>query len=155
MQSRILINSYVIDFIDIEFDSDNIKSVIKLETDKVLQSLKNDALKDWEIRFNFTYNTGNNIFIYKKLKSELADKFKEITIHIPIPRKEVVSWGVRKEQHIYDDNHFDKIIKNFDCLDVDYSKFHNRRDYILNCMRRAIKFCFENGFTINGIKVKI
>ncbi len=137
-------------------DSTELCSIIKNETEKIIQLVKNEKLIDWEICLRFCYNNVKQILIYSKNKSYPKEKYKDITIHIPMPIKSKVEWGVELEQHIYgNENHLDNMIKKFICLDVDYSKFVNRRDYILDCMRRAVKSCFENGFTINGIKVKI
>jgi hypothetical protein len=154
MQSRILDSSYVIDFIGSGFDSQVICSKIKLEADKIVESIKDEKLKDWEVHFIFRYNNVKQILIYTQGRSYPKEKYKEITIHIPIPTIDIISWGVTKDQHIYDSNHLDKKIKNFDCLEVVFSKYENREDYIMDCMRRAIKFSFDNGFTINGIKLK-
>jgi len=156
MKTRILNSSLVIDFIDIDFNSDEIKAVVKSETDEVAKSIKNEILKDWEVKFVFTYNYVKQILIYSKNRSHPVEKYKEVVIHIPIPTIDKAPWGVKKEQHIYKaDDHLDKIIKNFDYLDVNFKNYTNRTDYILDCMRRSIKFCFEKGFTINGVKVKV
>jgi len=40
-------------------------------------------------------------------------------------------------------------------LDVNFSKFSNRQDYILDCMRRVVKFCFGKGFAVNGVQVRL
>jgi len=155
MQSRILDSSYVVDFIGFGFDSADICAKIKVETDKILSSIDDKKLNNWEVHFIYRYNNVKQILIYTKGKSYPIEKYKEITIHIAIPLKEKVPWGVDLTQHIYkNENHLDNMIKNFNCLDVDYSKFTDRKDYILNCMERSIKFCFKKGFTVNGVKIK-
>ncbi|HWJ27970.1 MAG TPA: Imm9 family immunity protein [Flavisolibacter sp.] len=156
MQIRILDSAMITDFINDGFDSKEVCSKIKLETEKLIFSIKEDKLNDWEVCFRFVYNNVKQILIYTKDKSYKVEKYKDITIHIPIPTKEKVFWGVNINQHIYEsESHLDHLLKNFLLLDVDYSKFDNRKEYIINCMQRAIKFCFENGFTLNGIFVKI
>lgn len=136
-------------------DTAELCSIIKTEVEKIIEPFNSEKIDLWNLCFSFRYNYLRQILIYTKEKSDTKLKSKEITIHIPIPIKEQVFWGVNKSQHIYEsENHLDHIIKNFICLNVDYSKFDNRSDYILDCMRRAIKSCFENGFTINGVKLK-
>lgn len=154
MKSRILHSSYVINFLDEGFNSEEISKILKPEVDNVLSDFKNEAIKDWEIHFVFTYTNVKGILIYRKSQSYPKEKYKDIVIHIPIPTNDIVSWGVDVSQHIYDKNHLDKIIKNFSCLEVSFSKFTDRKSFLLDCMRRSIKFCIEEGFVINGIKVK-
>jgi Immunity protein 9 len=154
MKSRVLHSSYVIDFLDIDFSSNEISQVLELETDEILKQVKNDSLKDWKVQFRGIYGKGLSIRIFKKMPSYPKDRQKEITVHIPIPTSDVVSWGVNPDQQIEVARHPNEA-KNAALLDVNFSDFANRTDYILNCFRRAINFCFEDGFTINGVKVKI
>jgi hypothetical protein len=154
MKVRVLDSALIEDFT--YEDSAELCSIIKTETEKIIEPFNSEKLNDWDIYFSFRYNYVKQILIYTKEKSNTKARNKEITIHIPMPIKEQAFWGVDKSQHIYDnENHLDHLIKNFICLDVDYSKFNNRNDYILDSMRRAIKSCFENGFTINGVKIKV
>jgi len=50
---------------------------------------------------------------------------------------------------------FDKLKKNFTPLGVNYAAFSNRTDYILDSMRRGIRHSFNDGFTVNKMKVKL
>lgn len=151
---RVLDSALIEDFI--YEDTTELCSVVKAEIENIIEPFVSEKLDEWNLYFSFRYNYLKQILIYTREKSDAKMKSKEITIHIPIPIKEQALWGVDKSQHIYDnENHLDHIIKNFICLDVNYSKYDNRSDYILDCMRRAIQSCFENGFTINGVKIKI
>src|SRR5437879_1409596 len=112
MRLKILDSSYVVNFNGFGFDSENVRSIIKSETDKIISTITNEKLKDWEIQFIFRYNHTNQILIYTRGKSYSKEKYKEITIHIPIPIKDKVPWGVSLEQHIYKDaNHLNDLIK--------------------------------------------
>lgn len=156
MNVRVLDSAMIVDFMGEGFESEKICSTIKTEAEKSIAQIKSETLNDWEVCFRFLYNNVRQILIYTKNKSYPKEKYKEIITHIPMPTIDKVRWGVDKGQHVYEnENHLDHLLKNFECLDVDYSKFNNREDYILDCMRRAIKLCFEKGFTINGVKVKI
>ncbi|TRX00129.1 Imm9 family immunity protein [Flavobacterium gawalongense] len=155
MKSRVLFSSYVIDFLDIDFNSNLIEEIIKDETDEVLQNVKDENLEDWEVVFLFRFNNTERILISKnRFGSVASQKQKEIIIHIPIPMKDVVSWGVNNEQHVYKDaTHLNHLMNNFNTLEVDFNDFNNRTDYIIDSARRVVKFCFENGFTVNGVKI--
>ncbi|TAF44773.1 MAG: hypothetical protein EAZ64_06020 [Sphingobacteriales bacterium] len=155
MKSRILSSSYIIDFEDIGFNSDDINKKVKKETDNILKSIDSEMLTGWEVHFIFRFNNVKNILIYSKGKSYPIERYKEITVHIPIPMIDTVFWGVNKEQQIYQVDHLDNIIKNFDCIEVGFNTFNNRADYILDSMKKAIKFCFNKGFTVNGFKIKV
>ncbi|OJW38562.1 MAG: hypothetical protein BGO54_21865 [Sphingobacteriales bacterium 46-32] len=153
---RVLDSAYISDFIDAGFSGNEIRSVVKNYAEKFSDKVVNEKLNDWEVTFRFRYNHVKQILIYLKERSYPVEKYKEITIHIPIPVKGNVPWGVDLEQYLYkDENYLNKLMKNFHCLDVDYLAFNNRQDYMINCMCRAVEYCFTEGFTINGIKVKL
>ncbi|MDF7821458.1 Imm9 family immunity protein [Runella sp. MFBS21] len=140
MESRITHTSYISHFLDVGFDSIKISKLLKQEIDNALEKNNFSIQNDWVIQFRATYSTGKKLLVSKnKFGSYSADKIKEITIPIPIPTAHIVPWGIDKEQFTYDDEHCDKIIANFWTLDVDFYKYSNREEYILDCLRRAIK----------------
>lgn len=155
MKSKILFSSYVIDFLDIDFNSNVIEEIIKDQTDEVLQNVKDESCKDWEVVFLFRFNNTERILISKnRFGSVVSQKKKEIIIHIPIPMKNIVSWGVNDEQYVYKDaTHLNNLLKNFNTLEVNYKDFNNRTDYIIDSAKRVVKFCFENEVTVNGVKI--
>ncbi len=156
MKVRILDSSMVVNFQNIDFDAAEICSRVKSEVNMLIEPIKNEKLKNWEVHFIFSYNNVRQILIYTRGKSYPKEKYKEITTHIPIPTNDKVAWGVDIDQHVYEnDSHLDHLMANFSCLNVKFSNFKNRADYISDCMHRTIKFCFEKGFTINGVKVKL
>lgn len=156
MKSRILDSSMITDFFNIDFDSKKICSIIKTETDKLLETLDIDSLNDWEIHFIFRYTNVPGLLIYTKGVSYKKEKYKEITVHVPIPTLDIVNWGVNIEQHIYKNkDHLNKLIKNFDLIEVEFSDFNSRSEYIIYCMNKSIKFCLKKGFSINGEKIKL
>ena len=152
MESRICHTSYVIDFLDVDFSSDEISRILKLKTDEVLKSVKNDSLNDWEVEFRIVYYNGTNIRVVKNMPSYVNEKYKLINIQIPIPLKSVVKWGVEPKQHI-STGKTPVENKNISVLEVDFTSFTNRPDYIVDSIQRSINLCFEEGFSIKGIKV--
>ena len=150
MVSRINHTSYVINF-DAPFKA--ISELLKPETDALLSKVVVKGLDDWEVQFRAVYGEGNMSRIYKKTRSFVKDKQKEIVIHIPIPSKDIVDWGVEENQHI----NLPPVSnpQDFSYIDICFADYTNRFDYIVAQMRKAILFCLEDGFTVNGKKVKL
>jgi hypothetical protein len=153
MKAKVLSDSYVMKFLDVGFNSNQIEEKIETETNNILKMFEIKELSDWEIEFRAVFNQCEEISVYKKLPSYKKEKQKLIYIHIPIPTKAQANWGVEDRQHLKL-NHTPNI-KNVWLLEVIFTDFDNRTDYITDCLRRAITFCFENGFTVNGVKIKL
>ena len=154
MKSRVRHVSYILDFLDLAFEANAISKVIKSEFDALLEKNSLSSKTDWEIQLRATYTNGRQLLISKnKFGSYPSDRIKEITIPIPIPLTNMVPWGVQREQHMYSIDHYDEILHNFWTLDVDYSKFDNCNDYILNCLRRVLDLIFLKEYTVNGVKL--
>ena len=153
MKSRITHTSHVIDFLNHDFDSKEIGNILKSEIDEILSTIEISELERWEIVFKAIYTKSDSILVFKKTKSYIDDKYKEIAIHVPVPNKSEVTWGV-------DDTQFVKLgsppnlEKNATKLEIDCKTYSNRAEYIMEAIRKAIYLCFETGFTINGVKVK-
>lgn len=155
MKSRITHFCLISNFLDIGFNSSEISNRLKMYVDKILEINSFYYPSDWVLTFNANYNNGKYLLITKnKFGSYKSDKVKEISIVIPIPSNSIVEWGVSKESYIYNEDHYDKIINNFFSLDIDYKKFNNRIDYIVDCLQRGICKAFQEGFTVGGIKLK-
>lgn len=156
MTCKVLDSAFIYNFYDDGPVTTEIRSAIEKEAGKFASQVNDKKIQDWEVCFRAYYNNVKKIMIYLKGRSIRAEKYKEITIHVPMPVKSQAPWGIDQEQHVYENpDHLDDKIKNFHCLDVDYSKFTNRYDYIYDSLHRAVVFCFYNGFTINGVKVKV
>jgi len=155
MNVRVLDASMIVDFPGEGFYSTEMLAIVQLEIEKRTSLIQSEKLLDWEICFRFWYNNVRQILIYTKNKSNAEERYKEITIHVPVPVKEKAEWGIDMSQHVYKNaSHLDHLMGNFDCLDINYLAFDNLRDYILDCMIRSVDFCFMKGFRINGVKVK-
>lgn len=148
--------SMVIDFIDVAFDSKEVNKLVKDEIESIFSNLSTNGLENWSIYFLISYTNGKKPLISKnKFGTSSKDKIKQISIVIPVPSKDKIHWGVDGSQQVYSESHFDKIIDNFHQLDIEYTDYSNRADYIKECVRKAIKKCFIEGITINKIKLKI
>ena len=153
MKSRICHSSYVIDFLDVDFSSDEISNILQPEIDATLEEVAKGVLPDWELEFLALYNNTENILLYRKARSYTADKYKEVVIHIPIPTKDVVEWGVKKEQLLK--TGVGKSIHYADILSIDPTKYNDRTSYIIECMRIGINESFRLGITVKGKRIII
>jgi hypothetical protein len=154
MVARVIISSYIIDFQDVGFDSRKLEEEMSKNANLLIKDYNIPELVDWEIQFIFRFNNTRYIMIYTKSKSFPVEKYKEITIHIPIPSKDDISWGVENNQFISRIDHLDGKMRNFETLDISYDKFDSRLDYISDSICRSLKEILRIGFTLNGIKIK-
>ncbi|MFN0290483.1 Imm9 family immunity protein [Pedobacter helvus] len=153
MEIKILDSAYIVGF---NSDTNFLRNQIRIKIFESVGKVVLQELTGWKLYIYFRYNNVEDILIYLKGRSVPQTKEKEITIHIPMPIRNKVDWGVAKEDHIYDNpKHLDDKLKNFDQLSVDFSKFLKREDYIADCMWRAVIHCFKKGFKINGIELKM
>lgn len=147
MEIKILDSAYIYNF---SLDTEELRKNIKKKLDQQFIS----TLESWTLYFYFRYNNVNDIMIYLKSRSLTSEKTKEITIHLPFPNNQQADWGVNKSDHVYNDpSHLDHL-KNFHRIHVEFNDYSNREDYISDCMIKSINYCFNEGFTINGMKVK-
>ena len=153
MKTRINHSSYIIGFLDEGFDSDKISQFIKKETDKILKSVHPPELNDWNLIFKIIYNNVDRIYLFRKSKSYSSEKYKEIVIHLPVPRKTEIKWGVNENQLIDTNFKFDN--RYCDEIEVDIGKYEEREIYIIENVWRAIVESLKLGITINGKKIKV
>ena len=82
MEVRVLDSAMIVDFIGEGFDSTEICSIVKSETEIFSKSIKDQKLIDWETCFRFVYNNVRQILIYTKEKSYSKEKITEIRLEI-------------------------------------------------------------------------
>lgn len=152
MKSRISHGSHLIDFLIPGFDYKKIDQPLKEEVDEILNRYKIPVLKDWEITFTALYGNRDKIYVCRKAKSQVSMKYKEIVIHIPIPSKNVASWGIDENQIVK--LKFSNDNKYCEPIDIGIENYSDKYEFILACMRKGIKYTFEKGFTVNKIKIK-
>ncbi len=153
MKFRISESSNVIEFIGKDYESKKVINIVAVELNRCLEQIEiPKELNDWTLEFTLLYNCVKYIGVARKGKSIKSIKLKEVIIHIPIPNKDIVNWGVSETQ-IIREYKFDK--RYIDELMVDFSNYTNRSDYIIDNARRAIHFALKTGITINGNKIII
>jgi hypothetical protein len=156
MESRITHFSLVFRFLDIDFNSNEISALVNHELQDILNNSLDNLPENWILIFNATYSNSYKLLISKnRFGTSFKDRIKEIKIVIPIPLKSEVSWGVESDQQLYKRDNYDSLIKKNLVLEVDYSKFLSRKDYIIDCLRRGIELSLKVGITIDGMKIKI
>jgi len=145
----------VFEFEDIGFNSTVIYNSLKPLVIEIMSSNSLKIPEDWVLLFKAGYTNARMPLVSKnKIGGYPSDKMKYITIVIPIPLESEIRWGVKPKQHLYGKNHYDKLMKNFWELDVDYRNYDNRTDYITACLKAGVKKVFEEGFTVGGVKLK-
>jgi hypothetical protein len=155
MDIRFTHTNLVFGFEDEGFDSNIIYSNQLSIVNSIMLLNKLQIPDDWVLMFDIGYNNGRIPLLSKnKFGTYPSDKMKYIKIVIPIPLESEISWGVKPEQHLYGKDHYDKLIKNFWELAIDYRNYGNRTDYITACIKAGIKKAFVEGFTVGGVKIK-
>lgn len=146
----------IYDFLDVGFNTNKISERLKPDILKLMRDYNLTIPEDWKLIFEATYNNGIVPLVAKnKVGSYPSDKMKYVKIVIPIPLKSEIEWGVDPEQHLYKKDHYDKLMKNFRELDVDYRQYTNRTDYITACLKAGVGNAFEEGFTVGKSKLQI
>lgn len=155
MDIRFTHTNLVFGFEDEGFNSNQIyDSLISLAIE-IMATNNLNIPEDWVLLFKAVYTNGRIPLVSKnKIGGYPSDRMKYITIIIPIPLESEISWGVKPEQHLYGKDHYDKLMKNFWELAVDYRSYNNRSEYITACLKAGIKKAFEEGFTVGGVKLK-
>lgn len=154
---RIEINhhSNVIDFLKPGFPYDIINDKITERVSNYQNQITNEALRDWKVVFIALYNNVDSIRVFKKTRSFKAEKYKDVMVHIPLPKIDEVVWGIPKDKFMPDRSNQANVDKYaISIATLDYQQFDNYVDYIVETMVKAISLSFEDGFTINGIKIK-
>ncbi len=146
----------VSDFIGVDFDSKKISFEWTQKLKRIFDENKLNFPIDWQLIFHLTYNNGKNPLVAKnKVGGYLSDKMKYVKIVIPVPLKSEISWGVNLEQHLYGKDHYDKFMRNFNELDINFENYKNRTDYITACLKAGIQKALKDGFTVGGVKIKV
>lgn len=153
MKFKLNHSSYVIGLLESDFPKKEIFETIKPEIESYLQNAKNiESLQEWALEFTLLYNNVSDIVLCRKNKSYPNEKYKEVIIHIPIPTKDSVRWGVRSQQLI--ENNWDyRNSKYTDIFSIDCTKFDDIASYIIEASKTAIKACFELGVTVNKMRI--
>jgi len=140
--------SNIFNFPDIDYGKDLIIEYLS----NITGEINDNSFPDWTLRFTLFFSKGERIGIYKRGNIYPSDKEKELTIIIPIPTNDECSWGIDKKRFAKRPPIVDK---NFKFLPVDYEKFENLKDYIVDSAKNGIKIMLEDGITLKGTKFKI
>ena len=155
MDIRFTHTNLVFGFEDSGFNSQKIYKSALSNVEKLLNQYDLVMPNDWVLVFDVGYNNGKIPLVSRnKVGTYSSDKMKYIKIVVPIPLKTEIEWGVNPEQHLYKKDHYNKLIKNFWELNINYKNYNNRTDYISACIQASIKKVFEEGFSVGGVKVK-
>jgi len=132
--------------------NDKLNQVIPLFLEELTKSIDSNILPDWTLTLRALFTRGDSINIYKRGFTYPSDKQKEITIQIPIPSNEQISWGIEEERFI-DRGAID--YSKFTIIPIDYKLFDNLADFIIACVKIGIERRLKDGVTLKGMKIKI
>ncbi|MDJ1502077.1 Imm9 family immunity protein [Xanthocytophaga agilis] len=135
-------------------DTIKVREHFKQYLENISQMIKDEKLMDWELEIWCNYTKSDNIKVFKSTKPYIQDKRKEIFIHIPIPPKEVIEWGIEQSQFTTV-VHPEGIEKYYTGVDVDFYESKSLLEHAVSCIEKGILFAFSDGITIAGTKVKI
>lgn len=146
MEIRFNHNFYVMN-IDEDFNYDSIENkiidkLLKYHYPKTFEDVFKKVKDDntWDLEFNLIYNNVKKILIYKKQRVIKKQKYISYTIHIPVPTKADVSWGIELENFI-SNNIMSKIsLDDFEILNhPEYQDYNNINDYFVESIFLGIK----------------
>jgi hypothetical protein len=153
MKSIVTESSNVINFLGVDYKFNKTKIALLNEINECFEKIPiPNKLNDWTVEFKLLYNNVKNLGIARKTKSIQSQKVKEIVIHVPIPKKVVIDWGVQENQLIREIQ-FDK--RYIDEIEIEIKNYKNRSEYIIEIGKIAIQFIFKSGFTISGERIII
>lgn len=146
MEIRFNHNFYVMNMDDdFDYDSFENKLIDKLKKyyypktfNEIFKIKKNET---WDIEFDLTYNNVEDILVYKKNKMVKDEDYILYRIHIPVPKKGEIYWGIEE------DNFISNIGKaNIDYFNIvkrpDLNDFINLHLYLIECILLGIKNIF-------------
>lgn len=155
MDIRVTHLSMLSEFLNVDFNTNKISDSLNTSICKIMQDNNLSIPNDWILLFQANYNNGKLPLVSKnRVGSYPSDKMKYIAIVIPIPLKSEIEWGGFSYQYMYEKNHYDKLMRNFIELNIDYRNYMNRADFITACLKAGIEKAFEEGFTIGAVKIK-
>lgn len=138
--------------IDGEVDVNALEKEVNSYVSEVLAKVNIEGLGEWTLRISVTLRPSDLIGFYKLAKKYPSDREYNISLSIPVPDAEQVSYGfgapVRKPFYKPLDR------KKFYTLEPQLEEFRNLYDYLLDSSRKALDLAFEEGFTCGGIRIK-
>ena len=152
MNSKINHAGYLIDFLVDDFDYDRIENPLIKYLNSKLENYNISELKDWSVEFKAIYRNVDKIYIFRQARSQVDMKYKEIVVHIPIPLKTNIDWGVTENQIV--NLKFNPNSKYCESIEIESNSYTNKYDFIIACMKKGIDHAFKKGFTVNKIKIK-
>lgn len=143
MEIRFNHSFYVMNMDDnFDYDSFENKIIEKLNKDydvkrlEAIFKINNENL--WDIEFDLIYNNVEEILVYKKRQIVKKEKCLLYKIHIPVPKKKEIYWGIEEENFLA--NNAKLNLDNFSLVKKsDLNDFSDINTYLIDCVFLAIK----------------
>lgn len=116
-----------------------------------------DSIDDWTLSIDVKLGGAmgeKEIVIGKRGITYLADKEKLIAIHISLPAKEEINWGIAKK-HRFKEYAKRTTDKGVIVIPVEYGEFENMTDYIERSVKAGLKRILAEGIMLKGQKIRL
>ena len=133
--------SHLIDFFTDDFDFKRIEESLKSLIYSYLNTYDISELAEWELLFTLINGNRDKIYVYRKTRSDIWMKYKEILIHIPIPLTSQIKWGVEEKQVVK--INYLKDNKYSESIEPAIDGHSNVYDFIIDCAEKGIKHAFS------------
>lgn len=98
-----------------------------------------------DVEFDIIFNNVKDILVYKKKTIKKKQNYILYTIHIPVPKRNDISWGANENNFISNDFLSKISIKDFEILNhPDYGNFETLNNFFIECSFLGIKKIFES-----------
>lgn len=145
--------SYIINFLDVRFNTDSLELILKNYVEYLLKKNNIECLPDWILKFSIIFSSGTYITCGSRLPSCKNSKLKSISIIIPIPNIEKCHWGV--ENQFFAVKPTESGNKYLIYQEAKFELYRSIEEYCIPSLKSIIDECFTKGFTVNGFKITL
>lgn len=143
MEIRFNHNFYVMNMDD-NFDYDSFENKINEKLYKDYDTKRLEAIfrtnneNLWDIEFDLIYNDVEEILVYKKRQIIKEEKCLLYKIHVPVPKKKEIYWGIEEVNFLSNKGKLN--LDNFSVVKKsDLNHFSDINAYLIDCVLLAIK----------------
>jgi len=140
-------SSNILQFPDIDYGKKEIVEYL----DRISNRLNLQEIPTWTLVVSLVFSKADWIGTFKRGTSYPSTKEKYVSIVIPIPDSERVTYGIARDRFLPrpkpDPSHFWT-------QPVNYDEYNSMRDLIVDSAKRGIDEAFKHGVTVHGKKVK-
>jgi Immunity protein 9 len=148
MKLKITSASSILLFPSMDYGQNEIDQYIE---NAVLGKLDVSIAPEWTLIFCLHFCKSDWIGVFKRGITYPSTKEKGVTIAIPIPTIDQISYGLEKKRFLARPP---LDAAKYWTLSVDYAKYESLKDFILESAKRGIDEAFKQGITVDGKKIQ-